>query len=340
MKTVEELVEEGIVRFAKEPKNNPDRLNFSSYTIPLIEHDYPAKTPAMWNAVYERLGVPTKNIMLVGNPKFIPRVFDAFRQDPKYLGGGAGVGFKDESTQYLDRLDPLAEAINAVNFILKTPEGKLKGFNTDGLGYAQSLGELFERKDQDLLGKRVVILGAGGAGNAVAFALAQKGTKIVILNRTIDKAKDLAAKINSYFKLGKELQVRFGGEDIIETEVRDADVVVNASTKGSSGELERYSALAPAKLPTTEDNIKENLERARAVLKSIPRQTIISDIVLGKNLTPLLRSAKDAGFEILDGIPMVINQGVEAFWLLHGEEMEEREVNKENIKKIMNEAAK
>lgn len=342
MITVETLIKRGILQYATEPKDNPVSLNFSSYVIPLIEHDYPAKTPAMWNGVYQWLAMATRNIMLVGEPRFIPQIFDAFRHDPKYLGGGAGVGFKDESIKYLDRLDSLAKAIGAVNFVLKTPGGGLKGFNTDGLGYAQSLEEAFKNRDQSLAGKRVLILGAGGAGNAVAFALAEKGARVVILNRTLEKAKDLAAKINSYFRLSRELQVRFGGENLIEieAEVKDSEAVVNVSTKGSAGELERYSALAPAKLPATQENIQENLKLANAVLGLIPRQTVISDIVLGQNLTPFLQSAKNAGFEILDGIPMVINQGVEAFWLLHGKETGKRGISKVEIKKIMSEAAK
>jgi len=61
----------------------------------------------------------------------------------------------------------------------------------------------------------------------------------------------------------------------------------------------------------------------------MPREAIVSDIVLGKGLTPLLQAAKKAGFEILDGIPMVINQGVEAFWLLHGKELQAKNITKE-----------
>lgn len=339
MKTVASLIEEGMLKFAVEPKGNPDSLDFPSYTIPLIEHDYPAKTPAMWNAVYERLGVSIRNIMLVGNPKFIPQIFDAFRQDQKYLGGGAGVGFKDEAVKYLDELDSLAKAIGAVNLIIKTPVGKLKAFNTDGLGFAQSLEKRFRKRDQGVFGKKVVVLGAGGAGNAVAFALAQLGAKIVILNRTVAKAEDLTTRINDYLNPGSESRARFGGEDLIELEVKGADAIINVSTKGSAGELEQYFALAPAKLPATEENIRENLEKAEAVMRLIPRQAVISDIVLGKDLTPLLQSAKDAGFEVLDGIPMVINQGVEAFWILHGRELTEKNITKGDVKNIMVEAA-
>ncbi len=139
MKDAGDLIRTKALIYAHEPKTNPESIDFLSYTIPLIEHDYPAKTPVMWNAAYREFGIDAGNIMLVGDPKQCGYMLDVFRKDAKYRGGGAGVGFKDEVIPYLDELEPLAKEIGAVNFIMKTPEGKLRGFNTDGVGYAQSL---------------------------------------------------------------------------------------------------------------------------------------------------------------------------------------------------------
>ena len=339
LKEANDLVRTKVLSFAHEPKNNPEILDFPIYTIPLIEHDYPAKTAVMWNAAYKEFGIDAGNIMMVGNPQSAGYIMNVFRKDAKYIGGGAGVGFKDEIIPYLDELDSLAKEIGAVNFIIKTPEGKLKGFNTDGMGYAQSLEEIFKQKQEKLQGKKAVILGAGGAGNAVAFALAEKGMRIVILNRTVAKARDLADKINWYFNKISDDMVKFGGEELIATEIRDADAIINVSTKGSAGEMEKYSALAPVALPANEKNIKENLKQAKTLLNTIKREAIVSDIVLGKKLTPLLQSGKDAGFDILDGIPMVINQGVEAFWLLHSKELKDKNISKEQIAEVMKQAA-
>ena len=74
-------------------------------------------------------------------------------------------------------------------------------------------------------------------------------------------------------------------------------------------------------------------------MRTMPQNAIVSDIVLGKELTPLLKSASDAGFEILDGIPMVINQGVEAFWLLHSKELQAKNITKGQIAEVMKQAA-
>ncbi|MBI2670161.1 MAG: hypothetical protein HYX20_03385 [Candidatus Yanofskybacteria bacterium] len=340
LKETNDLIRTKALTFAREPKENPENLDFPSFTIPLVEHDYPAKTPIMWNAAYREFHIDAGNIMLVGDPKQCGHILNTLRKDPKYRGGGAGVGFKDEVIPFLDEVEPLAKEIGAVNFVLKNPDGKFRGFNTDGMGYAQGLEEVFKKKGGQLFGKKAVILGAGGAGNAVAFALAEKGMRIVILNRSSEKAKNLANKINNYFnKQDAGELVRFGGEDHIATEVKDADVIINVSTKGSAGELEKYSALAPASLPANAENIQKNLQLAAQTLSTIPRSVVISDIVLGKEPTPLLQTAKDAGFETLDGIPMVINQGVEAFWLLYGKELQTKNITKEQVAEIMKRAA-
>lgn len=340
LKETADLVRANVLSFAREPKDNPESLDFPRYTIPLIEHDYPAKTAAMWNAAYRKFGLGYGNVMMVGASSGAKHILGALRRDEKYQGGGAGVGFKDEVVPYLDELDPLAEAVGAVNFILKTSEGKLKGYNTDGTGYAESLEDAFKKRNEELAGKKIVLLGAGGTGNAVAFALAQKGARIVILNRTVAKAEELADKVNVYFnKDNTEEAARFGGEEMIAEEVKDADAVINVSTKGSVGALEHYSALANAKLPVSEENIRENREAAEAILRTISREMIMSDIVLGKAATPFLASARSAGFETLDGVPMVINQGVEAFWLLHGKELEGKNITKERVSEVMKRAA-
>lgn len=339
LNNVSDLVDANVLSLAEKPQDNVERLD-SAYTIPLIEHDYPAKTPAMWNAACREFGVQAANVMMVGDPKNSRHIMDVFRKDANYFGGGAGVGFKGEAMKYLDEIDPLARAIGSINFILKTEKGELKGYNTDGLGYAESLEEITKERGESLSGKKAVILGAGGTGNAVAFALVQKGMEVVILNRTVSKAEELTKRINKYFGVqGGATEVRFGGEDAVFAEVAETYVVVNVSTKGSSGELENYSALAPTKLPATKENIRENLLEADEIMKKIPKGAILSDIVLTKSATPFLATAAKRGFETLDGIPMVINQGVEAFWILYGEELRKKNVTKEKVAKVMHKAA-
>lgn len=330
----------GLLRFAVEPAKNPgngaDLESHAHYGIALIEHDYPGKTPAMWNAAYKHFGIDSSVAMMVGDPAKASEILFALKKDPKYIGGGAGVGFKDVAIDFVDELDPLAEAIGAINLIEKLPSGELKGWNTDGIGYRQSLEELLEREGKTLNNAKVVMLGAGGTGNAIAFALAEKGAKIVIINRTIQKAEELAERINA--RQGTKVTVAFG-EYALSVEALDADVLINVSTKGASGDFSEFSALAPAKLPATPENIAENLEKSKEVIKKMNHSAILSDIVLRNEPTPFLKQAHENGFVTLDGVPMVINQGVEAFLILHGDEIGRTEEVRTKLREIMKEAA-
>ncbi len=331
-----DLMRTGVISLAEQPQSNAQNLDAKSYTLPLLGHDYPAKTAVMWNEAYKAFSLEVSNAMVVADPDFSQEILEVLRRDSKYLGGGAGVGFKDEAIKYLDELDEMARAIGSVNFILKTPEGKLRGYNTDGLGYANSLEGIFEEKGEKIAGKRALILGAGGTGNAVAFALAQRGMNLTILNRTFAKAQELAEKINNFF--GKEV-AKFGGEDRIAEEVMQTDAVINVSTKGAAGALEDYSALAPALFPANAENIFKNLAEAERVLATISKETILSDIVLTEIGTPFLRSAREKEFKVLDGVPMVVKQGVEAFWILHGSDLEKKGVSKDQVAELMKKAA-
>lgn len=322
---------------AYNPVSIDELVRYPRYAITLIEHDYPGKTPAMWNAAYRHFKMNAVMAMMVGRIEDAPRILDALRNDSRYIGGGSGVGFKDENVKHLDELDSLAEAIGAINLIEKLPSGKLKGWNTDACGYVQSLEDLLKKQGKAIHGADVVILGAGGTGNAIAFALAEKGAHICIINRTIAKAEELVRRINSR----KDAAVAYAcGEDALSRMLVSADVIINTSTKGAVGDFEAYSALAPAKLPATLENIQENLDASLRAFDLISHSAIVSDIILRNEPTPFLKQAHEKGFTTLDGIPMVINQGVEAFLILHGDEIGRTREVRDVLREVMGRAVK
>ena len=335
---LKKLIKDKILYFAQKPENNPNSFNFPFYTLSFIEDDYPAKTPVMWNAIYQEFNFLVANIMLVGHTDDVCNILNELGKDKKYLGGGMGVGFKDEAVKFLKDLDSLAEIIGSINLIQKTENGILKGHNTDGEGYALSLEKIFKQRKESLVGKKVLMLGAGGTGNAIAFSLARRDMKIIILNRTINKAEILSKKINQYFKNNQSF---FGGEDEITDYIKQGvDVIVNVSIKGATGPLEKYSALAQSQLPTTEENINVNIEASKKILADISKDVIISDIVLRSELSPLLKLAQKAGLNILTGIPMVINQAVKAFEIIHSKELRAKKIKIDDIAMAMKEAVK
>ncbi len=330
--SLKELLEEGIVSIAVLPEKNSfnmgDLDKLKGYTVPLIGSDYAAKTPVMWNSIYEQRGLPVRNIMVVGDPANTKTILDALRQDPKYLGGGAGTGFKLEVVSYLDRVSP--EDLGEVNIIVKEG-GELVGYNTDAGGFVRSLEESLSKVNKGVAGSNFVVYGADGTARAITKLLAEReANHIRIVNRTYSKAVDLANHLND--KYG---QVAVGiGEDmsrgvVLNSEIR-VDALINASKKGSDGKLVDVAMYEGAH-DKNETNSRAILEK----LKFLRPDVIIADIVLPKSgMSVSLRLARSEGIEnLLDGKPMVIYQAVPAYKLIekahpeiHGREIDEKEI--------------
>ncbi|MEM3673100.1 MAG: shikimate dehydrogenase [Candidatus Bathyarchaeia archaeon] len=191
--------------------------------------------------------------------------------------------------QHLDKLDPNAEKIGAVNTILNN-EGKLTGYNTDGFGALEAL----KAKRQNPAGKNILVLGAGGAARAVAFALCKDAKDMTILNRTPEKAKILAEELSRIF----EKKVKFGGlgEETLRREVEKADILVNATAVG----------MAP------------KIDETPVDMKLLHSNLTVFDLVYNPPETRLLKEAKAMGAKTVDGICMLVHQGALSFQIWTG----------------------
>jgi shikimate dehydrogenase len=187
---------------------------------------------------------------------------------------------------FLDEVDVLAEKIGAVNTIVND-NGVLKGYNTDASGFLQALLE----KGVDPQGKRVLVLGAGGASRAVSLALGERGARLVILNRLeeLDWAHELAARIGRLF----DTEVKSGEltRDNTAEALAETDILVNTTSVGMSPETDRT--------PVDADLLRPGL--------------VVFDIVYNPLKTRLLSEAEAAGAEIVRGIEMLAWQGALAF---------------------------
>ena len=145
-----------------------------------------SKMYAMYNAAFQALKLNYIYVPLA--VRDLARAVDGVR----HLGIkaiGVTIPYKVEVIPYLDDLDQDARRIGAVNAILNQ-DGRLLGANTDGKGAVRALLEVSALRD-----KRVLLLGAGGAARALAFALADEGSEPVIINRTLSAAQDLAEAV-------------------------------------------------------------------------------------------------------------------------------------------------
>lgn len=329
------LLQKGNAHIASLPPENWQEADANiSLTVPLIAEDYPAKTAVMWNAAYTKFGFPDRNMMLVADPKDLATIVQALHEDGRYVGGGAGVGFKVEIIPFLDDCTSLAKVMGAVN-IIKKIGGRLIGDNTDGEGYVESLEDALAPLGKSLAEANILMLGAGGSGRAIAFALAKKGARLTILNRTEAKALELAETINWFF--GTTFVVGGGREKMLSM-LADVDAVVSVIDDAVSP-LDAYSTIGDMEFPVTPASIAQNLKTTKQLLENVSRSVVISDIRIRKGPTVMLMQAKELGFRTLDGLPMVVNQGAVAFWWLYGEQLAARGITHANVKEVMRTAA-
>ena len=141
--SIQDLFAKGLIEVASQPKNNTldlDQIGDVKVLFFPIDHDYPGGSAAMHNAVFERYGLPYRSCFVVGDPDNVGEIFAVLKEDPNYMGGGAGSGFKDKVGPHLDGLDQSAETIGSVNVIARE-DGRLIGYNTDGIGFVNGLLE-------------------------------------------------------------------------------------------------------------------------------------------------------------------------------------------------------
>ena len=201
---------------------------------------------------------------------------------------------KVEVMKYLDEVDPNAALIGAVNCI-KNQEGKLIGYNTDGVGFVKSVVDA----GHCLEGKMAMVLGAGGASRAVAVELAAAGVReLIILNNTIEKAEALGAQIKEHFA---QITIKTGALDVTEADLEGVDFLINTTPLGMS----KQKDLSP---------IEEKIIP--------PKGLVVCDIVYTPHTTKLLSWAQGHGLEVVHGIGMLINQAIQGCYLWTDKEVE------------------
>jgi 3-dehydroquinate dehydratase/shikimate dehydrogenase len=190
-------------------------------------------------------------------------------------------------------VDPVAKQIGAVNTLVRQPDGSLKGYNTDYAAAIDAIEDAMERKTgtparASLEGKTVVVIGAGGAGRALAFGAKFKGANVVIANRSIDRARALAEACGG---------VAVTLEDLANGGVK-GDVLANTTSVG----------------------MQPNVDDTPAPASALQGYSVVFDAVYTPLETRLLREAKEAGCEIASGLDMFVGQAARQFELFTGKQ--------------------
>lgn len=256
-------------------------------------------SPVMQQAAFDHLSIEARYFRIEVNDEKLPQAVPHLRQVP-FGGWNCTVPNKVAMYELCDKRAESAEQFRAVNTVVNE-KGVLIGHNTDGVGWSRALREAFGRGPENL---RILLLGAGGAGRAIATqALLEKCPELIITNRKAGRALDLLAQLNEQFSSGPLVRTPTNLRTIrwlepeLEAALREVDLVVNATAAGLDP---KEPAILPARL--------------------LPANLLIFDTVYGAGCAKLRDEVESAGAKWSDGLGMLLHQGAAAFSLWTGQD--------------------
>jgi shikimate dehydrogenase len=232
-----------------------------------------SRSPLIHNYWLKQLGIPGAYELKDVTPEAFP-AFVADLAGHGYVGGNVTVPHKEAAFRACAARDPAAEAIGAVN-TLWLENGRLVGGNSDAHGFIANLDE--RAPGWNVPGCRAVLLGAGGAGRSAAYALRQRGIEVHVVNRTRERAEELALRFAP--------RVHAHAFDELPRLLPHADLLVNCTSLGLAGKAPLAVDLAPLK----------------------PR-AVVCDVIYVPLETALLAAARRRGHRTVDGLGMLLQQ--------------------------------
>jgi shikimate dehydrogenase len=256
-----------------------------------------SRSPAMHNAAFRELGLDWSYEAIDVEPE---RFAAVVRELPAegFAGANVTIPHKLAALEVADTASPVAQAVGAANTLV-FDDGAVHAHNTDVEG---TLAALRERAPEAPAGMRALVLGAGGAGRAVVFALLEGGAaRVDVWNRTPGRAETLVSDL-SHAATGTELTATRSPS------LSRVDLLVNATSVGMSrpgDDSHEPEPPAPFKeLPLSADELDDRL--------------IVVDLVYRQNRTQLVRAAQARGLRCVDGIDVLVHQGAASFRLWTG----------------------
>ncbi|KAJ0014174.1 hypothetical protein Pint_20643 [Pistacia integerrima] len=240
-----------------------------------------SKSPHLYNSAFRALGF---------NGIYLPLLVDSVANfintysSPDFVGYSYTIPHKEDGLRCCDEIDPIAKEIGAISCMIRRPtDGKLMGYNVDYLGAIAAIEEALRTSNgapasgSPLAGKLFVVMGAGGAGKALAYGGYEKGARVVVANRTYAKAKELAGKV--------------GGQAITLDELKDFHP-------------EEGMILAN----TTSVGMKPRIEDTPLPKEALKHYSLVFDAIYTPKWTRLLQEGKECGAIVVFGTEMFINQ--------------------------------
>lgn len=250
---------------------------------------YPIKhsrSPHMHNSAFGKLGLDYAYLAFDIKEGFLEEGLNSMKT-LNAKGFNITMPHKEKVIDYLDEISDDAKIIGSVNTVLND-NGKWIGYNTDGRGLVKAL----EAAHVEFMGKKIVMIGAGGAGKAIAVQLAFEGAKeVVIMNRTLSNAEKVMKKINENIHTSKARALPLD-ESVLKKELKDATIFINCTPIG----------------------MKDTMDQSLIIDKNtLHKDLFVVDIIYDPLKTKLLSMAEEVGCKTMNGIGMMIYQGALAF---------------------------
>ncbi|KAL7131862.1 hypothetical protein ABFS83_12G033700 [Erythranthe nasuta] len=244
-----------------------------------------SKSPKLYNRAFREDGFNGVFLHLLVDD--LPKFFDTY-SSPDFSGFSCTIPHKEVALSRCDEVDPVAKSIGAVNCVIRRPnDGKLFGCNTDYIGAISAIEDGLRENGASgpvspLAGKLFVVIGAGGAGKALAYGAKEKGARVVIANRTYERAKELAEII--------------GGQAL------------------SLADLESFHPESGMILAnTTAIGMQPKIEETPVPKEALKHYELVFDAVYTPKITRLLGEAQEVGAKIVTGVEMFIGQAYEQY---------------------------
>ncbi len=252
-------------------------------------------SPRMQQAAFDVLGIEAHYALWETQPdKLAERI--ASLRSPDMLGANVTMPYKEDVVRLVDECDPVAAQIGAINTIVNR-SGRLAGYNTDAPGFIRALTEFAAFACP---GKKVVILGTGGAARAATVGLLGNGVdELMLLGRNEKHVNNLLRHLQT-LTTEKYGTTRVYGALLGSPEasgfLSSVDLVVNATSAG----------------------LKANDSALLLDVNMLPTTALVMDMIFNPPLTPLLHAARSHGCQVLNGLSMLLYQGALAFELWMG----------------------
>jgi shikimate dehydrogenase len=235
----------------------------------------------MHNAAFAAHGIDASFELRPIDPEDLASFFAEARGDD-WLGFGVTAPYKQAAMGHLDEIEVGAAAIGAVNNGVRRDDGSLVGFNTDASGFMAAVAAT----GVSLTGHPAVVVGAGGAARAVVWALLDAGVeKVLVANRTPERAREVAEHLSSY---GTVEPAPLEGQALAQA-LGSAAIAVNATTMGMTTDTVPFDVTL------------------------LPESALVFDLVYVPPDTPLVRAATARGLAVSNGMEMLVRQGEVAF---------------------------